>query len=47
MSNVLTLTESQKTLEQLFQIQTQTPPTSIRNLPTTTIYDIHLNIRVV
>lgn len=48
MSDVLTLTESQKSLEQLLQIQTQAPPSPIRNLPTsTTVYDIDLNTRTV
>lgn len=46
MSDVLTLKENKKSLDQLFQIQTQVPPSPIRNLPTSTnTYDIDLNTR--
>lgn len=48
MSEVLTLTDNQSSLNQLFQIQTQVPPSPIRNLPTSaTIYDIDLNTRTI
>lgn len=47
MSNILTLTNDKKSLEQLYQIQNQSPP-SIQNLPNLgTIYDIDLNERKV
>ncbi len=47
MSTVLTLTESKKSLDQLYQIQTQSPP-YINNLPKTgTLYDIDLNTRTI
>lgn len=47
MSDALTLQETKKSLDQLYQIQTQSPP-AINNLPKTgTIYDIDLNSRTV
>lgn len=48
MSDALILKENKKSLDQLFQIQTQVPPSPIRNLPTSSnIYDIDLNTRSV
>lgn len=47
MSNVLTIEQTKKSLDQLYQIQTQSPPT-INNLPKTgAIYNIDLNTRTI
>lgn len=47
MSNVLTLTEKKTPLEQLYQIQTQAPPTSVRLFNAKKVYKIDLNSREV
>lgn len=48
MSDILTLSQEQKALDQLFQIQTQAAPTTVQLLPNAkNVYNINLNDRSV